>query len=376
MAIKTLKDFDLKNKVVLLRVDLNSPVKNGKVIDNDRISESANSIKAIKKKGAKVVVLAHQGRKGDEDFTSLKQHSKLLNKYTKIKFIEDIYGKKFKKEFLKLKNGEALLLENVRYEDAEKNNDEKSEYVKTLSSVCDVYINDAFSVSHREQASITAFPKVMKKCGIGINLEKELNALKKVKIKNVLYILAGSKAEENMKFMQEGKKIIAGGKFAQMFMMAKGFHFGKHEKFLDKEGVSKLKDFNKIKVTVPIDFAVKEKNKRKEIGLHRFPNEYEIFDIGEKTIELFKKEIMKAKAIFMKGPLGYIEEKQFQKGTEEIMKAIVKSRAFSVLGGGHLSTALKQLGLDKKKFGHISLSGGALATYMAGEKLPGLEVLK
>jgi phosphoglycerate kinase len=200
-------------------------------------------------------------------------------------------------------------------------------------------------------------------------------AIKKVKIKNVLYILAGSKAEENMKFMQKDKKIIAGGKFGQMIMMSKGFKFGKHEEYLDKEGIDKLKSYRNVKVITPVDFAVKEREKRKEILIEDFPNDYEIFDIGEKTIERFKEEIMKAKAIFMKGPLGYIEEKKFQKGTEEIMKAIVKSKAFSVLGGGHLSTALKQLGVDKKKFGHISLSGGALATYMAGEKLPGLEVL-
>jgi phosphoglycerate kinase len=376
MKLRTLKDFDFSGKTVLLRVDLNSPVNKGRVIDNERIEESANSISAIKKLGARVVVIAHQGRKGDDDFTDLKQHAKLLNKRTKISFVDDIHGEKAMNKIRGMKKGEAVLLDNVRNLDAEKNNDISSDYVRTLSNVCDMYVNDAFSVSHREQASITGFPKVMKSC-IGVNMEKELRALEKIKIKNVLYILGGSKAEENMLFMQGGRKIIAAGKFGQLCMLASGFKFGKHEDFLDKKEVDNLKGkLKNIYPVLPVDFAVKDKKKRRELSTTEFPNEYEIFDIGKDTIELFKREIKKAKAIFMKGPLGFIEEKEFQAGTREILKMISSSKAFSVLGGGHLNTALKQFGISKKKFGHISLSGGALATFIAGKKLVGIEVLK
>ncbi|MFA4960726.1 MAG: phosphoglycerate kinase [Candidatus Pacearchaeota archaeon] len=376
VMFKTLKNYNFSGKTVLLRVDLNSPVVKGRIINNERIRQSAKSILSLKKLNAKVVVLAHQGRKGDKDFTNLKQHAKLLKKYTSIDFVDDIYGERAQKKIRSLNPGEALLLDNVRFLDDEKNNEINSNYVKILSSLADIYVNDAFSVSHREQASVTCFPKKMKSC-IGPNMEKELISLEKIKMKNVLYILGGSKAEENMLFLQRNKKIIAGGKFGQLCMLASGFKFGKHEKLLDTTSVKALKNkLKKIYPILPIDFAIKKSGKRKEISTENFPNGYEIFDIGFDTIKLFKEEIKKAKAIFMKGPLGFVEEKQFRKGTIEILRAVGNSGAFSIIGGGHLTTAIKQSKINKNKFDYISLSGGALANYVAGEKLPGLEVLK
>src|SRR3990167_9282364 len=153
MKYRTINDFDLKGKKVLLRLDLNSEVSSGKVIDGERIRAGAESVKRLKKEKARIVIIAHQGRKGDKDFLSLKQHSKILNNYTKVKFVEDIIGKKAIEGIESLKDGEALLLENVRFLDDETRNDTQSKFVKTLSRICEVYINDAFSVSHREQAS-------------------------------------------------------------------------------------------------------------------------------------------------------------------------------------------------------------------------------
>jgi phosphoglycerate kinase len=369
-------DFDLIGKKVLLRVDLNSPIEKNKVVMNDRIEQASKSIKFLQNKKAKVIVIAHQGRPGDSDFCSLEKHIKLLNKFVKIKFVKDIYGKKTKEAISEMRNGNAILLENVRMTKQEFNNSDKNEFVEQLSSACDFYVNDAFSVTHREQASVTGFPKKMKSAS-GILIKEELEALEKIKMKNVLYILGGMKAEENLLFMQKGKKIIVGGLFGQLCMNSNGFKFGKHEKFLDLKNLDNVKKSTKgIKFIHPVDFAVLENGKRKEISLSDFPNNYEIFDIGEKSMKIFEEEIMNAKAIFMKGPFGYITDQKFLKGTEHILKSISKSKAFTVLGGGHLTTALKKAGINKNKFDHISLSGGALANYVAGKKLPGIEVLK
>ncbi|MBM3234063.1 phosphoglycerate kinase [Candidatus Pacearchaeota archaeon] len=374
--MKTLSDFNFKGKSVLLRVDINSPVKGKKVLMNERIEEAAKSIKSLQDKKAKVVVLAHQGRKGDSDFISLEQHSRLLNKIVKIKFVSDIIGEKAVKEIKALKEGEALLLENVRFLEEENNLSLDNKFVRILSGLAEIYVNDAFSVSHREQASIVSFPKIIKSCA-GINLEKELEALSKIKIKDALYILGGSKTEENLLLIQPGRKIITAGMFGQLCMLASDFKFGKHEEFLDIKNLEITKNTVKnISLTTPEDFAVKEKGKRKELELKDFPNDYEIFDIGKKTIEKFKTEIKKAECVFMKGPLGYCEDKQFQKGTKEILEAISSRKIFSVIGGGHLSAAISYLHINKKKFSHISLSGGALVSYLSGKNLPGIDVLE
>ncbi|MEM4330535.1 MAG: phosphoglycerate kinase [Candidatus Pacearchaeota archaeon] len=378
MKLRCIDSVDVKGKRVLLRLDINSPVEKKKVVMNERIEEAVESINFLKKRKAKVIILAHQGRPNSEDFISLKQHAELLSKKTKVRFIDDVFGEKAEKEILRLKEGEALLLENIRFFKEEYDNSENNPLIKKLSSLIDFFVNDAFSVSHREQASITGFPKIMKeRCFIGILMKKELNALEKLKIKKALFILGGSKAEENLLFFKKNRKILVAGLFGQLCLKAKGVNFGAQEKYLELEKLNEVKKvINKPTIVFPKDFAVIENNKRKEISLKDFPNDKEIYDIGEETIKSFEEEILKAKTIFMKGPCGYITDKRFLKGTERILKAIIRSKAYSVLGGGHLTTALKILKIPKKSFSHISLSGGALATYLAGKKLIGLEVLK
>ena len=197
MKFLTLDDYkDLSGKRVLVRLDLNSPIINGKVQDNERIKEHSKTVNELIKKRAKVVLISHQGRKGNKDFISLKQHSKLLNKYVKIKFVPSIIKDKALNEIKNLKNGEALLLENIRFL-KEEFTPPDNKIVKTLSPLFDYYVNDAFSVSHREQTSIVGFPKILRSC-IGRVMEKELKNLDKIKINNCLFILGGAKAEENI----------------------------------------------------------------------------------------------------------------------------------------------------------------------------------
>jgi len=365
---------NLKNKIVLLRVDINSDIKNGKVILGERIKQSAETINLLKKRKAKTVVIAHQGRPGKSDFLSLKQHAKLLNKFTKIKFVDDIIGKKAEIEIKNLKNREAILLDNIR-KLKDEFNPGNNKIIKFFAPLVDIYVNDAFSVCHRKQTSIVSFPKYFKSCA-GPFLEKEIDALKKIKIKNCLYVLGGAKPSDNIKLFGKNK-VLACGLFGQVCFINKGKKLGQQERYLKKGKYFIKIPKNKLKnVETPVDFAVRINSKRIEIPVENFPSKYKIFDIGRLTIKKYAEEIKKAKAIYMKGPAGDCADKIFCKGTFAILRAISKNNGFSLIGGGHLSDAVEASGISKKKFGHVSLSGGALLRYLAGEKLPGLEVLK
>ncbi len=377
--MKYISKINLKNKIVLLRADLNSNVVNKKVILGERIKKTAETIKFLKKKKAKVVIIAHQGRPKKSDCTSLKVHAILLSRFTKVKFIPDLFGKKAEKAIKGLKSGGAILLENLRFYKEEFKSG-KNRMVNALSKLCDIYINDTFSVCHRKHASMVSFPKYMKSYA-GPLLEAELKALKKIKVKGALYILGGAKPEDNLKLLDKGE-VLTCGLFGQMCLISWGWNLGAQNKYLKKT----IKDYNKIlrvlrkeqsSFFVPVDFGVKlKKGKRKNLSLSEFPSKYEIFDIGPKTLKNFIGHIKRAKSIYMKGPAGFCSDEKFCKGTKAILNAIAKNKGFSLIGGGHLSDAIKKTKINKNKFNHISLSGGALLRYIAGEKLPGLQALK
>ncbi|NQU52097.1 MAG: phosphoglycerate kinase [Bacteroidetes bacterium] len=233
--MKTLSSFNFKGKTVLLRADLNSDVVKGKVVLGERIRASVETIKELKKKGARVVIIAHQGGKGKSNFIGLKGHCELLNKFVKVKFVDYVVD-----DIEELKNGEALLLENIRFVNDEFNEKKgkKNELYK-LVELCDIYVNDAFSVCHRKHFSIVGFPKYMKNCG-GRLLEKEVKALKKLKVKNGVYVLGGAKPEDNIKLLN-GNKVLSCGLFGQSCLVAKNFKFGFQNKFLRKEAGLKLR---------------------------------------------------------------------------------------------------------------------------------------
>jgi phosphoglycerate kinase len=384
MEFKTPDSYDFNDKKVLLRVDINSDVVDGKVIDNERIKESAITIKELIKKNAKIVVIAHQGNPGKKDFISLEQHSKLLNKYVKIRYIPDVIGQESRSAIQEIKSGEAILLDNIRFVEDEisPNKNQPNRILAFFRNLFDYYINDAFSVCHRDHTSITGFPKIIKECCVGRSLEKELKALQKISIKDCLYILGGAKPEDNIKLLK-GKKVLACGLFAQLCWISLGKDLGFQNEFLKKatlikgdydEFLKKLR--SKLEnVALPVDFAVSKDKNRVEYGIEEFPLHYEIQDIGEKAQKNYIEAIKNAPAVYMKGPAGKTSEKDYAQGTLEILKAISSCKGFTLIGGGHLSDAIVQSGIDKNKFGHISLSGGALLSYIAGEKLPGLVAL-
>lgn len=391
MKIKRLKEVELDDKLVLIRVDINSPVVNKKIIDNPRIKEASATIKYLIEKNAKVVILAHQGRKGDADFIDLRQHAEFLSKYSgkSVNYVDGLFEDSALEVIDKLNPGEAILMKNVRaYEDETKI--EKSRFY-SFSDLFDLYVNDAFSVCHRNQGSIVIPPKEIPAC-VGLNMEKELNVLSKFdlnKNEKAVYILGGAKIEDYFPVFnvlkKDNTKLIASGVLANLFLVSIGNDLGYENKWLDeKEYISyedKLKEVyeeHKDQIILPVDFAIDGKS-RKEISLKDFPTDKKIWDVGHKTIEIFKKEIEKAKIIFMKGPLGYSEIEKFSYGTVEILKLISKltkeGKCFSLLGGGHLTTSIEEYHIEDN-FSHISTSGGALIAYISGEKLPGLEALE
>lgn len=363
-----------KNKKILLRVDLNSDFETGKIIESDRIKTHAKTIKQLIKNKNSVVVLAHQESK--KKHTTLKSHAGLLNKYVKIKFVNDIIGKKAVKEIKNLKPGKALLLENTRFLKDEFKPSASNKFVKTLRPFFDIYINDAFSVCHRNHTSIVSFPKVMKSMK-GPVLEEELRNLNRIKhrLKSALFVLGGVKARDLIPLF--GNKILSSGELGSLTLIEKGHNLGmENRRWSSDMNLKKAIKKHEKKITVPIDFAVSLKGKRKEISLSDFPNNYVVCDIGKHTIEIYKKQIGKAKAVVFKGAPGKFEDRRFAMGTRELLIAIKKSRAFSVVAGGSGSDAINELKIGRKGFSYISLSGGALVKYLAGEKLPGLIALK
>ena len=395
-----LDDLDVSDKTVLIRVDVNTPYdeKKKRIIDSERIKEHAKSIRELIDKKAKVVVLAHQGRKGNPDFIHLDQHAELLSKHAgkKIKFINDIIGKKAREAIKSLKEGEAILLDNVRFlkDETEKKSIEEhsnSRIVKALSPLADYFILDGFSVAHRAHASVIGFSEVLPSAA-GRVMEKEVNSLSEaLTLRGVtIFILGGAKPDDCLAIMENllkkklNIKFLIGGLLAQVFLLTKGFKIGdESESFLKKKGylnlirkAKKLMQNHSRKIILPDDLAYELRGKRKEILVKDLPVDGLIMDIGKNTIKKYKKLIKKAKCIVFKGTLGVYEKPEFIQGTENILKAITKTKAFSLIGGGDTGEAVDKLKIPRKKFSYVSLAGGAFISFLSGEKLPGIEALK
>jgi phosphoglycerate kinase len=398
---KTLDDFNVKDKVVLVRVDFNSEIDPAtkKVTSDVRIRAHAEStLKELAEKGAKTVVLAHQGRKGDPDYTPLKQHAAILGKILKcpVKYVDDVFGEKAKTAIKNLKGGEILVLENVRSWDGETKSGtpeqhSKTELVQNLAPLVDLFVNDAFAAAHRGHVSMVGFTAVLPSAA-GRIMERELKSLSKAlekPEKPSVYVMGGAKADDSLEISKYvlGKGIadyvLTGGVTGQLFLASKGVDLGKGNMgYLAKKeltglipGIKALEEQYGDKVMVPVDFALDVNGKRKEISVSKLPTEYSIMDIGAKTVENYAKIIANAKSIVVSGPMGVYENKEFNFGTKKVLEAIANSKAFSLAGGGNTIAAIQEYGLTKK-IGYISTAGGALIEFLMGKKLPGVVALE
>jgi phosphoglycerate kinase len=398
---KTLDDFQVKDKVVLVRVDFNSEIDPAtkKVTSDVRIKAHGEStIKELAEKGAKTVILAHQGRKGDPDYTPLKEHAKLLGKILKcpVQYVDDVFGDKAKAAIKALKSGEILVLENVRSWDGEtktKTVDEaaKSDLVKNLAPLGDIFVNDAFAAAHRGHASMVGFTAVLPSAA-GRIMERELKSLAKALEKPehpCVYVMGGAKADDSLEISKYvlgngiADYVVVGGVTSQLFLAAKGVDLGKKTMdFLAKKeltqfmpGIKELLAKYPDKIILPEDVALDVDGKRKEIPVSKLPTDKSIFDIGAKTVAKFADLISKAKSIVVSGPMGVYENKEFNYGTKGVFTAIANSKAFSLAGGGNTIAAIEEYGLTKK-IGYISTAGGALIEFLMGKKLPGVVALE
>ena len=402
LGIKTLDDINIENKTILVRVDFNSPIdpKTKKILDDTRIRIHAErTLRELVERKAKTVIMAHQGRLGDPDFTSLEQHANILSKILGIdvKFVNDIFGEKAINTIKQLMSGEVLVLENVRSwknetKKATAEEHSKTEMVQKLAPYIDVFCIDAFAAAHRPHVSLIGFAPVVNHVIAGRVMEAEIRALYKVRNnpeKPCTYILGGAKAEdaadvvENILSQKIADYILTGGLIANLFLYSKGIDLGEpNNNILKKKGFTEFTE--KIKsllekypqnIILPVDLAVEINGSKKDIEIQELPTNYLIKDIGKQAVDQYAEIIKESKTVVMSGPMGIFEQEPFDEGTRKIFEAMAESKAFTLIGGGHTIAAAHKLGY-LNKFSHISTGGGALIDYLIKGSLPVIEVLK
>ncbi|MBR2588304.1 MAG: phosphoglycerate kinase [Bacilli bacterium] len=389
---KTIEDYKLKGKRVIIRCDFNVPIENGEIKDNSRIRKSLRTIRYARKEGAKVILLSHLGRiKTEEDKikNTLKpiadELTKLLRK--KVTFIEETRGERLEKAVKDMKERDVILIENTRYEDlnnkAESTNDK--ELGKYWSKLGDIFINDAFGTIHRSHASNVGISSNIKS-GIGFLVAKEVKELEKLTVnpkKPYTIILGGSKVSDKINLIKNLAKkadyILIGGAMSFTFIKAAGFSVGasmceKEEIPFCTEMLEKYPD----KIILPIDIVTAKEIKDNTSAKERFLGEIEEdeigLDIGKKTIEVFKQYIDESKTIFWNGPMGLFEIEKFSNGTKQLCKIISETKAYKIIGGGDTARAINEMGYAKK-MNHISTGGGASLAFLEGKKLEALETI-
>ena len=396
MSLKSVFTQKLSGKTVLLRVDLNSSIVEGRVVVSSRIREHAKTVYSLCEEGARVVVLSHQGRKGDSDFIPLKRHSDFIKKFTgrNVKFVT--WQEDFRQKIRAMKNGDVVVMDNTRFLDIETDEKKTAEEfaaatpIKELIEVSDFFVQDALSISHRNQATVVGPPAKLRSF-VGPVLERELDALKKLSSKkqSKLLILGGAKPSDSVQILESmlnnkyADEVCLGGLFGELFLSAKGIKLGKKDAFMKEKGFDKLVPKAKEilakhgdRIMLPVDVGVKPNGHRKEIKVAQLPTDMDIMDIGVETTEMFKKKVRAAEVVVFNGPMGVYENKPFSIGTKKLLETIAFSRCYSIVGGGDTERALLSIGLLPQDFRHVSLAGKALLEYLAGEELPGLKILE
>lgn len=387
---KTIEDYNLYDKRVIIRCDFNVPIKNGIIMDDNRIIKSLDTIKYALNNGAKVILMSHLGR--IKEFSDLEKYSlepvakrleELLN--MKVTFINETRGKLLEKAVKKLKPGNVLLMQNTRYEDlnekGESNND--ITLASYWASLGDIYINDAFGTCHRAHASNVGISSLLPN-GIGFLVEKELKILEK-SISNpnrpFVVILGGAKVSDKIGVIENLVKIadyiLIGGGMSYTFLSALGYNVGKS--LVDKENIAfckKILDNYSSKILLPVDNVVSKAISND--ALVRIVNSDQILsddialDIGPQTIKKYSEYLLNSKTVIWNGPVGYSELKKFEHGTKSLFEFLSKLNSTVIIGGGDTAASAINLGYGNS-FTHISTGGGATLELLEGKKLPGIE---
>ena len=387
---KTIKDYNLNNKTVIIRVDFNVPIKDGKIVDDNRIVQSLETIKYALSNNAKVVLLSHLGRikeESDKEKNTLKpvslRLSELLNK--NVYFVEDMDFSLIKSKIDNIDYGEVILLENTRFYDLDNKKESSNdiELARSYASLGDIFINDAFGTIHRAHASNAGIGSILPN-GIGFLIEEELNKLSCLDEPDREYtvILGGSKVSDKIKIIEnlitKCDHLVVGGGLAFTFLKAKGYNIGKsivEDEYLDfcMDMINKYPD----KLLLPVDVVASKDFDDKGINkdISNLDNDDIGLDLGEKTITNIKDILVNTKTVMANGPLGYYEIDKYQTSTKEILTYLVENNIKTILGGGDIVACSSKLGLKDKVY-HASTGGGATLEYLEGKKLPGLEIIQ
>ena len=393
MKILTLDDFELKDKTVFLRVDMNCPIdpETMEISGTKRIEEATETIKALS--DAKVVVASHQGRVGNKDYTGMEKHGKVLERLLKkdIKYVQDVIGSAAQNEIKNLKNGEVLLLDNLRLCAEENYEFSPSDAAKTimvqrLAKLFNLCVLDSFPSAHRSHPSIVGFPKVLPACA-GRIVEREVRKLDEImtvaKAPHVI-VLGGAKVLDRLEaiklLIKNGRAdhVLLTGLIGNVFMRAQGrikSALGiKREEEIVAKAHSLIGEYPDV-FSTPVDVAVDKDGSRVEVDVRDVNKGDLVYDLGPKTIEHYNKIISGAGTVFISGPPGFFEKEQFSYGTKALLEGVANSMATTIVSGGHLTSALKRYGL-MEKINHISTAGGALVLYLTGERLPMIQSLE
>ena len=393
VKVLTLDDFDLKGKTVFLRVDMNCPIdpETLEISGTKRIEEAIETLESLKE--AKVVIGSHQGRVGNNEYTGMDKHAKVLEKLMnrKIKYVEDTIGEASQNAIKNLEDGDILLLDNLRL-CAEENyeftpeNAAKTIMVSRLSKLFDLVVLDSFPSAHRSHPSIVGFPQVLPACA-GRIVEREVRNLDEImtvaKAPHVI-VLGGSKIPDRLEaiklLIQNGRAdhVLLTGLIGNVFMRAQARIKSPMGIKREEEVVAKahtlIGEYPDVFAT-PVDIAIDKDGERVEMDVREMGKGDKIFDLGPKTVEYYSKLIAGAGTVFISGPAGFFEKENFSYGTKALLNSVANSMATTIVSGGHLTTALKQQGLADK-INHISTAGGALVLYLTGEKLPMIKALE
>lgn len=389
--MNNLRNVDVKEKKVLVRVDFNAPLtKEGEVSDNFRIKKAIPTLEYLRNKGAKVIVITHLGQpKGKDLKYSIRPIARRLWELMggRIKFINDTIGKAVEKEISQMKEGDVIVLENLRFYKGEEENSE--EFSRQLARLGDIFVQDGFGVCHRSHSSMIGITKFLPSYP-GLLLEEEIRVLSNALVspdRPLVSIIGGAKVSTKTRVIErlldKSDYLLLGGKIANSLLVAKGQCI-KDLLSSDEENLMEIVkgiDLTSPKLHLPIDGIMALNNFDEEysrvgaVGTVR--REEGIFDIGPETVEKYIAILSEAKTIIWNGPLGLFEKKPFDKGTVDIAKMIgaINSQVFSIIGGGETVEAIQQLGIEDQ-FDHISTGGGAMLDFMAGKDLPGIMALE
>ena len=406
-GINTLDNFNYEGKTVLMRVDMNQPVDRatGTLKSTQRIEACAKTVKEVADQGAKVVLMCHQGSDIEyKNFYCTKPHAEVLSKLLgkKVKWIDDVCGPAAREAIKSLKNGEILLLDNVRYMSEEMTYFEqklaltheqqaKTVVVEKLAPLADLYVCDAFAAAHRDQPTLCGFEQVLPSA-MGRLFEEEycvVSELMEKPARPCVFVLGGAKISDAFIMMKtvlsngSADKILTGGLVGNILLASKGEKIGQGSlDFIAKEGYTNYIEEGKEllakygdKIVLPVDLAYLEGGERKECDVKSTPDNIGALDIGAKTIKLYEDEIANAATIFTNGPMGVFEEALTEAGTKAIFEAMANAKGYSVIGGGDSVTAAKKYKVSDR-IGYICTGGGALIRFLTGEELPVVKALR